>query len=142
MIISGKDTIPTKRVCNKNIGVPGWNSYVKPYKDKSMFWNDIWKQAGKPVSGHIAEERKFARPRYHWSIKQVKKNKDSIILNKTTKQLESKSYTLFWSTIKKMNGNDKTVVNVMDDVCSDKEIVDIFHDTYSKFHSSVYDKPV
>ena len=140
MIISGKDSIPTKKVNSKTKGMPGWNSHVKPYKDKSMFWNDIWKQAGKPVSGHIAEERRFARARYHWSIKQIKKHKDSIILTKTAQQLETKSYTLFWSTIKKINGNSKTVVNVMDEVSTDKEIVDIFYNKYNNLYSSVKDE--
>ncbi len=33
---------------NGKRGVPGWNEFVKPYKDKSIFWNDVWKNAGSP----------------------------------------------------------------------------------------------
>ena len=101
MIISANDTIPTRIIRGNNKGMPGWNSHVKPFKDKSIFWNDIWKQAGKPVSGPLAELRRFTRTKYHWAIKQAKRQKDSIILNNTAKQLLNKSYKEFWSTIKK-----------------------------------------
>ena len=68
-----------------------WNDFVKPYKDKSIFWNELWVSDGKPTSGILFDLRKFARSKYHWAIKQVKKNKDTIILNKTAQQLASKS---------------------------------------------------
>ena len=38
-----------------------------------------------------------------------------------------------------MNGHNKTLVNVMDEKCTDKEIVDIFHNKYSKLYNSVED---
>ena len=69
MIISANDTIPTHIIRGNNKGMPGWNSHVKPFKEKSIFWNDMWKQAGKPVSGPIAEIRRFTRTKYHWAIK-------------------------------------------------------------------------
>ena len=120
--MSANDTIPTQTIRSNNKGIPGWNSHVKPYKDKSIFANDMWKQAGKPVSGPLAEMRKFARTRYHWAIKQVKRQKYSILLNNTAKQLSTKSYREFWQTIKKLQGHDKTVTNIVDDTSADKEI--------------------
>ena len=26
----------------------GWNDFVKPVRDKSLFWSEMWKQAGCP----------------------------------------------------------------------------------------------
>ena len=101
MIISANGTIPTQTIKSDIKGIPGWNTYVKPYKDASILWNDMWKQAGKPTNGPLAEKRRCARTKYHWAIKQVKRQKDSILLNNTANQLLNKSYREFWTTIKK-----------------------------------------
>ena len=29
-------------------GIPGWNEYVKPFQDESLFWHSLWRAAGKP----------------------------------------------------------------------------------------------
>ena len=34
-------TIPKIKVSGKGRGLPGWNKYVQPYKDKSILWTDI-----------------------------------------------------------------------------------------------------
>ncbi len=56
--------IPRHRVTGKK-GIPGWNEYVRPYKDKSIFFNDIWKNAGCLASGQLADLRRFSRSKYH-----------------------------------------------------------------------------
>ena len=56
---------------NTKKGLPGWNEYVKPFKDKSIFWNDIWKSAGSPVTGQLATIRRNTRARYHQAIKHI-----------------------------------------------------------------------
>ena len=93
-------TIPTRTISNKSKGIPGWNDFVRPFKDKSILCNELWVSAGKPTSGTLFDERKFARTRYHWAIRYVKKNKESIILNKTAEQLSQKSFRNFWKFIK------------------------------------------
>ena len=69
MIISANGTIPTQTIKSDNKGIPGWNTYVKPYKDASILWNDMWKHAGKPANGPLAEKRRCARTKYRWAIK-------------------------------------------------------------------------
>ncbi len=83
--------IPRQNVNGKR-GVPGWNEFVKPYKDKYIFWNDVWKNVGSPVSGQLADLRRFSRLKYHWAIKQVKRNVDEIIKEKTAFTLRNKSF--------------------------------------------------
>ncbi len=56
--------IPRQSV-NGKPGIPGWNEFVKPYKDKSIFWNDVWKNAGSPDNGQLADLRRFSRSKYH-----------------------------------------------------------------------------
>ena len=61
MTLCAELTIPTQNVnSNGKGGIPGWNDFVKPYKDKSIFWNELWVSDGKPVSGVLFDLRKFA----------------------------------------------------------------------------------
>ena len=125
MTLCAELTIPIQNVTtnvnnNGKRGIPGWNDFVKPYKDKSIFWNELWVSAGKPTSGILFDLRRFARSKYHWAIKQVKKNKDTIVLNKTAQQLANKSYRDFWKTIKKLKGNERVTEKVIDDNDTDE----------------------
>ncbi len=92
--------IPRQRVNGKK-GIPGWNEYVRPYKDKSIFWHGIWKNAGCPASGQLADLRRFSRSKYHWAIKQAKRNADEILKKNTAVTLRNKSFKDFWKIIKK-----------------------------------------
>ena len=141
MTICAELTIPIQKVNNNSDkrGIPGWNDFVKPYKDKSILMNELWVSEGKPPSGTNFDNRKFARYKYHWAIKQVKKNKDKIILNKTAQQLTNKSYRDFWKTIKKLKGKEKIIATVIDDKNTDATIVDHFRSIYSSLYNSVED---
>ena len=141
MTICAELTIPIQKINSNNNkrGIPGWNDFVKPYKDQSIFWNELWVSDGKPPSGELFDHRKFARYKYHWAIKQVKKNKDKIILNKTAQQLTNKSYRDFWKTIKKLKGNEKIIAKVIDDKNTDATIAEHFRSIYSSLYNSVED---
>ena len=56
MTLCAELTIPIQNVTtnvnnNGKRGIPGWNDFVKPFKDKSIFWNELWVSAVKPTSG-------------------------------------------------------------------------------------------
>lgn len=131
--------IPRQRV-NGNRGIPGWNEYVRPYKDKSIFWHDIWKNAGCPASGQLADLRKSSRSKYHWAIKQVKKNADEILKENTAVTLRNKSFKDFWKTIKKMKGRNNCSSGIIDGRCTDEDIAGRFRDIYEELYSSVPDE--
>ena len=132
-------TIPTKTIRSKK-GIAGWNQFVQPYKDKSIFWNDIWKNAGSPLGGQLEEIRKFARYKYHWAIKQVQKEENNIILNKTAQQLSLRSFSDFWKTIKSLRGNDNITSNVVDGEYTDQAIANKFRSIYDQLYNSVPDE--
>ena len=83
--------IPRKNA-NGKMGIPGWNEYVRPCKDKSIFWQDIWENAGCPANGQLADLRRFSRLKYHWAIKQAKRNVDEIQKENTAVTLRNKSF--------------------------------------------------
>ena len=135
-------TIPTRIVSNEPRGIPGWNDFVKPFKDKSIVCNEMWIRAGKLTSGPLFNERKLARHKYHWAIKYVKKNKESIILNKTAEQLTNKSFREFWKIIRKMKGNVKASSNIIDNHSTDDAIADHFRSIYDSLYNSVKDDTI
>ena len=49
--------------------VPGWNQYVRPYKDASLFWHRIWKECGSPATGVVSQIRRKARGEYHKAVR-------------------------------------------------------------------------
>ena len=139
MTICAELTIPTKKVTSEQKGIPGWNEFVKPYKNKSIFCNELWINAGKPSSGQLFNDRKFARYKYHWAIKQVKKNKDSIIRKRTAQQLTKKSFNDFYKTVKKLKGNNKMLATVIDGKCTEDDIADNFRTIYNSLYNSIQD---
>ena len=139
MTVAAELTIPTKIVTNEPRGIPGWNEYVRPYKDRSIFCHELWVSAGKPPSGQLFNDRKFARYKYHWAIKQARKNKDNIILNKTAQQLTNKSFNEFYKTIKRLKGNNNIIATVIDNKCTEEEIADNFRSIYNNLHDSIQD---
>ena len=47
-IESGKQCIAHTSKSGKTSALTGWNEFVKPYRDDSIFWHNIWKQCGSP----------------------------------------------------------------------------------------------
>ena len=140
LINSADKTIPTKRISsNGKGGIMGWNDFVKPYKEKSIFWNNIWKDAGSPQQGELANVRRFARYKYHWAIKTVNKQNNNRILEKTAEQLVTKSFRKFWQIVKNLKGKDNRSSNIIDGKVNDNDIVNHFYDIYANLYSSVCD---
>ena len=120
-------------------GIMGWNNFVQPYKEKSIFWHNIWKSAGCPATGQLADLRRFTRAKYHWAIKRTKREADEYLINKTANQLVNKSFNNFWSTIKRMKGTDKTIANIVDGHTTDGAISDRFRVIYNDLYNSIDD---
>ena len=133
--------IGIKLIGNSNkSGVMGWNDFIQPYKDKSIFWHNVWKSAGCPSTGQLAELRRFSRAKYHWAIKRTKYESNEYILNKTADQLITKSFDNFWSTIKSMKGSDRTIASVVDGYSTNNEIADRFGCIYKDLYNSIDDE--
>ena len=70
-------TLPTYGGCwvgNKRPGVsiPGWARDVKPYKEDSLYWGNMWRTSGRPINGWIPDSYKEARRQYHYAISRAK----------------------------------------------------------------------
>ena len=117
----------------------GLNNFVKPYRDKSIFWHNIWKDAGSPRQGELANVKRFASYKYHWAIKTLNKHNNKMILEKTADQLLSKSYRNSWKTVRGLKGKDNRISNVIDGKVNTLDITNHFQNIYSSLYSSVDD---
>ena len=73
-------TLPTYGGCwvgkkRPGVSVPGWTREVKPYKDDSMYWGDLWKQSGRPNTGWVHDMYVQARKQYHLAVLRVKRSR-------------------------------------------------------------------
>ena len=137
---SANSTIPNKTYNSKNKGIHGWNHFVKPYKDESLFWHDIWKNVGSPTSGPLADKRRLTRSKYHWAVNMAKRDTEMLILNDSAKQLASKSFREFWKSMKRLKGTNRVTSNVIDGICNDQDIANNFQDIYKNLYNSVDNK--
>ena len=136
---SSKIAIGVKEINNKK-GIMNWNTIVQPYKDKSIFWYDVWKSAGCPANGQLADLRRFSRNRYHWAIRKARYEENQHILNKTAEQLNDKKFNEFWHTIRKLKGSNKNFASVVDGNTSDNSISSRFRDIYCDLYNSFNDR--
>ena len=69
-VLAGWLTIPssiTKKPYKKSI--QGWNAYVRNKQHDAIFWHNIWKSAGSPQHGVLADLRHSTRSQYHQAEK-------------------------------------------------------------------------
>ena len=67
------ETIPFRKINNKRKPTPGWNQYVKPFREDSLFWHSVWVSAGRPNNTVLHQIMKSTRAKYHSAIKAVRK---------------------------------------------------------------------
>ena len=69
-----ESNIPVNKSGNFNhTPTPGWNQYVKPFRDDSLFWHSVWVSVGRPNNTALHQVMKSTRTKYHYAIKCVRK---------------------------------------------------------------------
>jgi hypothetical protein len=61
--------------------------FVAPFRDKSMFWHNVWMQYGRPVSGYVADIMRSARHAYHYAVRRVRRMETDIVNDRFAKVL-------------------------------------------------------
>ena len=81
---AAEETIPLSGNNDKKSGnsIPGWTTYVESSYKQAKFWHKIWKENGSPRNSVIADIRRKTRSQYHYTVKYVRNNADTILFNK------------------------------------------------------------
>ena len=88
---------------------PGWNEEVLGLQKAAIYWHTIWKEAGRPQSGDIAENRRASRQKYHSAIKQCKIQREHITTRKIAENLANNKSRNFWKEINRLKGTAKNI---------------------------------
>ena len=67
--------------------IPGWSEHVQPLREKSLFWHRMWVDCDRPKTGAVADSMRRTRAAYHYAIRQVKKDEESIIRERVASAL-------------------------------------------------------
>ena len=73
-------TLPTHGGCwvgekRPGVSIPGWSREVKPYRDDSLHWGNLWRRAGRPNTGWLHDIYVAARRQYHYAVLRVKRRR-------------------------------------------------------------------
>jgi hypothetical protein len=134
---SSSECIPSSVFKEKVGTIPGWNEFVSRDRDTAMFWHRLWKSAGSPHNGYIADIRKTTRAKYHLAIRLAKKKKESTIANNMANSLLENRGRDFWTEIKKISSSKRSVPKNVDGHVGSKAIGDHFAEKYRTLFNSV-----
>jgi hypothetical protein len=92
-------TIP--RSCNRQDGgrIPGWSEYVRPLREQSMCWHRLWLDCDRPKTGAVAHSMRRTRATYHYAIRKIKKDEESIVRERVVAAMLHDSLRDFWVEI-------------------------------------------
>jgi Reverse transcriptase (RNA-dependent DNA polymerase)/Endonuclease/Exonuclease/phosphatase family len=140
-VAAAESTIP--RACNRQSSdrLPGWSEYVKPVRDKSLFWHRLWLECGRPKTGVVADSMRRSRAAYHYTIKRIKKDEESIVRERVAASILEDRDRNFWSEIKRIRGNKAGTCRTVDGFTDANGIAKLFAIKYRELYTSVpYDR--
>ena len=112
----------------------GWNKYIEEYRNKSIFWHNIWKDCGRPAEGYVADIRKTTRKNYHEAISTVKRNDNIILRDQIANSLHSYNPKEFWQHMNKLTSSRQIIANEIDGRVG-SDACDVFRDKYKLLYN-------
>ena len=104
---AGRLTLPHRNDNLRPVPISGWSEFVAERRENAIWWQYIWKQNGSPNSGVIASNRIRARAEYHYAIRYVKKQSETMQANKLAESLLNNRTNNVWCDIKRIKGSSK-----------------------------------
>ena len=80
--------------------IPGWSERVDPFRQKSLLWHKIWDECGRPRSGVVADCMRRSRAKYHYTLRQVRRDENDIVRQRSADALVGDPSRSFWAEIK------------------------------------------
>ena len=131
------DHIPCISSTKRKSCLPGWNEHVETKRRSAIFWNNIWPNNGSPHSGVVAEIRRRTRLKYHYAVRYIKNNQDTITNQYMADAKLNNKARSFWTEVKKkLNGHNSKIFSV-DSSTEKNGICNIFYGKYKSLYSSV-----
>src|SRR5664279_3104568 len=117
--------------------IRGWSEYVEPLREKSLFWHRLWLDCDRPRNGAVADSMRRTRAAYHYAIREVKRNEDTIIRERFADALLENTDRNFWHEVKKIRNSKCCTSNIVDGYSDAGNISQLFFDKYRELYTSV-----
>ena len=135
---ASKRVLPsTSNKASRKKVIPGWSEYVAHKKQHALACHWAWKNAGRPNSGELFEERKRSRIDYHYAMRKVKENEKVVRSERMAQAISANDHKSLWSEVRSMKGKKTSLPAVVDNVRGENNIADLFADKYEKLYTSV-----
>lgn len=132
-----QNSIPhTSKEGNSKV-IAGWNEHVKPYREASLFWHNLWKDCGSPRNAVIADVMRRSRSQYHRAVRFVKRNQNNVKKESMATALLGNKSRDFWKEVGKVTKNNNMLPNMVDEVTGDENISKHFATKYEDLYNSV-----
>lgn len=114
----------------------GWNEEVRPLKDQSILWNRIWREAGCPSAGVLAQLRKHAKSRYKYAARRLIRNQDQLRRKSMAEALLRDSSRDFWQEVGQCKRSKQSPASYVDGVHGDVNIANLWVSRFKDLFSS------
>ena len=126
----------SRKAENKGHNLPGFNEFVRPLKEESIFYHSMWLSAGKPKDGQLFHCMRESHYQYKYAARKLKRASNSIKNDMFVQSLANGGRDIF-DEIKKFRGKSKTCSGTVDGEVGAKNISQHFANKYSNLYSKV-----
>ena len=125
----------TKPNVTAPVPVPGWNEYVKPFREDSLFWHSVWVSAGRPQNNVLHDIMKNTRRKYHYAVHLVKKSESEIRKESFLQKCLNNKITDILKNIKSSRKAKSGASTTIDGVHGTENISKHFKDIYKGIYN-------
>ena len=129
------DFVPKTSSTKSKYRTPGWNEYVRPYRNDAQFWRHQWLLNGKPRFGAVADGMRTSRRNYHYAIRFVKRQ-DHALRKFNFLEAMFKDGRNFFQEIKRFKGTKPNMPNTVNGYGDHKEVANSFAKEYKELYNS------
>ena len=116
---------------------PRWKELVEPEKRDALFWDRLWKECGKPMTGTVRDIRQATKRRYHYAARRYLKEEWNLRNERMAECLTREDQRDLWNEVKKVSKSHQKPSPVVNGQSTSEGILKLFKDKYEELFTSV-----
>ena len=117
--------------------VPGWRDHCATLRQKAIMWHNIWKDAGRPRHGKVADIRRLTRAKYPRAVRYVKANENKLRSERMAECLLNNNTRDFFTEVKKVRRGGSKIPYSVDGAIGSGNIANAFAKKFKCVFNSV-----
>ena len=117
--------------------VPGWNDLVKDSHTQAREAYILWRNMGKPRHGQVCELMRRTRLCFKYTLRQCKRQEETLRADAMAKDFENKDTKAFWSKVAKMNNSKVPLASCVDGCHGEQDIAQMWKSHFEKIMNCV-----